>query len=128
MIDRTKKYKTKGGRRVVLYPEVPGNTSPAPVHGVVEGDRQDYWYMEAWSTDGTQHSGNKINDLVEIVPWSKWEIDQKIIVVSENGQEVKRHYAGTILGIPCYWEGGQTSFTGLHTYPIPNPHLARSCS
>ena len=131
MIDINKKYKTANGSDVVIYAVYPKQLTKQ-VHGALlyaDGELS----ANAWNIDGTFLSdAASMLDLIEVIPYSDWNIDDKVIVTfdvidadenaEENadddfskGEEYKYYFAGLNgLNQPCVFSSGATSWSNIN--------------
>jgi hypothetical protein len=130
MIDINKKYKTAHGLDVIIYAIYPKQLTKQ-VHGALvyaDGEMS----TNAWNINGTFLSDTASSlDLVEVIPYSGWDIDDKVIVTfdgidadenadDENdnffkGKEYKYYFAGLNgLNQPCVFSSGSTSWSNRY--------------
>lgn len=120
MIDINKKYKTKNGSDVVIYAVYPKQLTKQ-VHGALvyaDGEMS----VNAWNISG-QFLADETSmlDLVEVIPYSNWNIGDKVIVISSNNKEEYNCYFAGLngLGQPCVFTNGSTSWSNIaHVQPV----------
>lgn len=114
MIDINKKYKTKNGSDVVIYAVYPKQLTKQ-VHGALvyaDGEMS----ANAWYINGTFLADEAtMLDLAEVIPYSDWNIDDKVIVTASNDKdEYNCYFAGLNgLGQPCVFTNGATSWSNF---------------
>jgi hypothetical protein len=115
MININKKYKTANGSDVVIYAIYPKQLTKQ-VHGALvyaDGEVS----SNAWNINGTfLVNETSMLDLIEVIPYSGWNIDDKVIVTFEElvDKEYNYYFAGLNgLGQPCVFSDGCTSWSNI---------------
>lgn len=110
MIDITKKYKTRSGCEVRIYATDGGGDYP--IHGAVKYKGDNYWSPRKWKDSGTEHWADS-SDLIEVLPYQDFKIDDKVLVWEEGScEKYKRYFAGVDEnGKPLVFWDGKTSWS-----------------
>ena len=110
MIDLSKQYATRDGkyRAKIVESELAGLRPLVVILTKISDNTQ---YLVTYPASG-KHSGdvNDSNDLVEMLPWESFKIDDKVMVSSGMGAAWHpRYFAGVgISGEPMAFDGGKT--------------------
>jgi hypothetical protein len=113
MIDINKKYKLRMNGEVHIYEKCEGK-----FFGKYRAHPTSEWNASRWEHDGHyQLTGESCLDLVEILPYADFKIDDKVLVWDDkNSIKQRGHFAGVDEnGKPNTWYNGQTSFITVHT-------------
>ena len=118
-ISLDKKYRTESGTKVVIYAVYP-DQEVSQVHGALV--YSSYTQPQSWSILGFFHEageGRSTLDLVEVVPYEDWKIDDKVIVWnSDTGVSYRRYFAGIDRnGNITTFVNGNTSWTNAGGTP-----------
>ena len=109
IIDINKKYRTSDGRNVRILCTNRKALNERSVIGLI--DMGIYELDMIWDIHGKQ-GDSPFCDLVEITPYSDWEVDKPVIVWDNPEKRIVGHFARVSAErFPMIWENGKTSFT-----------------